>query len=392
MSETKPAADTTTDTASAPSAVDRRQLIRLSAAGALALGAVNLVEGDALAATPEASPSASPTASPGASPIVALPDLTVEQVAIVTGDDPAAISQTGKNWSVYGTDLGSSFRYKDETWLVFGDTFGEYKRDWRSNVLGVSTDADPTDGVTIDRMIEDAPGHAKEILASRKVDFDEMTVIPTYGVAVGDRLFLHSMSVSHWGEPGHWDLGAAGFAYSDDAGQTWTKDPDAILPGDTNWGQVAIEEHDGHLYLFGIPGGRYGDLKLARVVPESLLDFTTWEYWNGSDWSPEVADSAVIVPGPVGELSVRWNSHYQRWLMMYLIDDAGLIVLRTAETIAGPWSDARVVVRSTDYPALYAPFLYPTWNDGPDIWFNMSLFGPYNVFLMRTHMDAAASV
>lgn len=362
--------------------LDRRALLRLSAAGAASLGVAVPSRAEARAATPPASPDPSPAASP-----VALPDLPVEQVAILTGDDPAATTQTGERWEVFGTDLGSSFRHRDRTYLVFGDTFGEYKRDWRSNVLGISTDDDPTDGVTIDRMIEDAPGHAKEILSSRKVDFQEMTVIPTYGVAVGDRLFLHYMSVKHWGEPGHWDLGAAGFAWSDDEGQTWTKDPDAILPGDTNWGQVAIEEHEGFLYLFGIPGGRYGDLRLARVAPDALLDLAAWTYWNGSGWVAAADEAAVLVPGPVGELSVRWNAHYRRWLMMYLIDNEGLIVLRTAEALTGPWSDARVVVRATDYPALYAPFMYPTWNDGPDIWFNMSLFGPYNVFLMRTSLE-----
>lgn len=83
---------------------------------------------------------------------------------------------------------------------------------------------------------------------------------------------------------------------------------------------------------------------------------------------------------------MRWNSHYQRWLMMYLIDNKGLIVLRTAPDLTGPWDDARVAVRSADYPALYAPFMYPKWNDGSDVYFNMSLFGPYNVFLMKTSL------
>lgn len=382
MTQGKPGGDATVAALLRRSQIDRRRALRLSAVGAAALGGTFMHETDAASA-----PTATPAASPAASPVTVLPDLPLEEIAILTGNDPACANQTGTRWEVYGTDLGSSFRYKDQTWLVFGDTFGEYKRDWRSNVLGISTDDDPSDGVTIDRMIEDAPGHAKEILPSRKVDNDEMTVIPTYGVAVGDRLVLHYMSVKHWGEPGHWELGSAGFAWSDDEGQTWTKDPDATLPGDTNWGQVAIEEHDGLLYLFGIPGGRYGDLKLARVEPGALLDPTAWTYWNGADWVMDPAEASVLVEGPVGELSVRWNSHYRRWLMMYLIDNEGLIVLRTAEALTGPWSGARVVVRSTAYPALYAPFMYPTWNDGPDIWFNMSLFGPYNVYLMRTSLE-----
>jgi hypothetical protein len=300
------------------------------------------------------------------------------------------VNQTGAEYGADGTDLGSSFLYNGLTYIVFGDTFDIAKSDWRCNVLAISSDNDPSDGITFDRMIEDRPGHAGELLSARKVDFDEITVIPTYGVAVGDRLFLHYMSVMHWGAPGHWDLGSAGFAWSDDEGQTWTKDETALLPGDTNWGQVAIVDHEDWLYLFGIPAGRYGSGKLARVEPRRLLEIDAWNYWDGSVWSGVSADAAVVVGGHVGELSVRWNPHYQRWLMMYLIDDEGLIVLRTASDLTGPWDDPRVVVRSTDYPALYAPYMYPKWNDGPDIYFNMSLFGPYNVWLMKTSIPDLA--
>jgi hypothetical protein len=321
---------------------------------------------------------------------VAAGDLPLDEVALLTGSDPAAVNQTGADYGVDGTDLGSSFLYDDQVYIVFGDTFGPNKGDWRCNVLAISSDDDPSDGVTFDRMVEDRPGHAKELVPGKKVDFDEVTVIPTYGVAVEDRLYLHYMSVEHWGAPGHWTLGSAGWAYSDDAGENWTRDAQAVWPGDTNWGQVAIEEHEGHLYLFGIPGGRYGGVKLARVVPEDLLRIDTYEYWDGEAWNGDPDKAAVIVEGPVGELSVRWNSYYQRWLMMYLIDNEGLIVLRAAEELTGPWDEPRVAVRSINYPALYAPYMYPKWNDGPEVYFNLSLFGPYNVWLLRTSVPDLA--
>ena len=330
-----------------------------------------------------AAQSATPLATPGATPVA--PDLPIEQVAQLTGLPPS-INDTATHWAVDGTDLGSSFLFHDELRIVFGDTFGPNKTDWRSNVIAISTDDDPSDGITFDRMITDRDGHAKELLAAKRLDFDEITVIPTYGIAVADRMFLHYMSVEHWGAPGHWDLGASGFAYSDDAGETWTKDPEAMWPGDSNFCQVALQEHDGHIYVFGIPGGRYGGVQLARVAPESLLKLNQYAYWTGSAWSDDPASAATIIPPNVGELSVRWNSHYQRWIMMYLNDPAGLIELRTAESITGPWSDPSIAVRATEYPALYAPFMYPKWNDGPDIWFNMSLFGPYQVFLMKTRL------
>lgn len=203
-------------------------------------------------------------------------DLPTEQVAMLTGPGPS-LYNTWDHWEVYGTDLGSSFMFKDEMYIVFGDTFAQYNQDWRSNVAAVTTDDDPSDGITFDRMITDREGHAKELLPSKKIDHVEMTVIPTYGIAVGDRMFLHYMSVKHWGLPGHWELGHSGCAYSDDAGETWTKDPDATWPGNSNFGQVTLEEHEGHIYIWGIPGGRYGGVQMARIVPENILQIHDYE-------------------------------------------------------------------------------------------------------------------
>lgn len=326
---------------------------------------------------------ATPIASPQGTPVSdALP---VEMVAQLTGY--GGINDTVADYGVYGTDLGHTFVAGDELYMIFGDTFAANGSDWRSSAAAVITDDDPGDGLTFERMITDRDGHAAELIPSKKIDFDEITVIPTYGVAVGDRLFLHYMSVRHWGAPGHWELGSSGWAYSDDAGQTWTKDELAVWPGDSNFGQVAIEEHDGYLYIFGIPGGRFGGVHLARVEPEHLLSIDTYAYWTGSDWTAgDPAAAGTIVPAPVGELSVRWSSYYGAWVMMYLNENRYAIVLRTADEITGPWSEDRVVATGVEYPALYAPYQFPKWNDGPEIYFTMSMFGPYQVYLMKTSL------
>jgi Domain of unknown function (DUF4185) len=309
----------------------------------------------------------------------------LRRVATLTG--PESANATHDRYGVWGTDLGHTFEYRDELYLVFGDTFGRDRSDWRSNVAAVSTDADPRDGLTFDRMIEDRPGHAKELLAPGAVPGEEVTVIPTYGVAVGERLYLHYMAVRRWGTPGRWDLNASGLAFSDDGGQSWTVDPATTWPGDSNFGQVAIVAVDGHAYLFGIPGGRFGGMHLARVEEGRLLEKGAYEYWDGAAWVPDEGAAATIVPAPVGELSVRWNAHYRTWLMMYLNEDRYAIVLRTADCLTGPWDEERTVATGADYPQLYAPYILPRWNDGPEIWFTMSLFGPYNVELMQTSLE-----
>ncbi|MDQ3694468.1 MAG: DUF4185 domain-containing protein [Chloroflexota bacterium] len=338
-------------------------------------------------ATPPATSPGAPSATPGATPVTVGRILPVARIAILTGPARDAINPTGEEYEVYGTDLGHTFLYGDELYMIFGDTFGLNKTDWRSNAAAViNIDQDPGGGLIFDRMLTDRPGHAKELLPSKKIDFDEITVIPTYGVAVGDRLVLHYMSVAHWGPPGEWTLGAAGLAYSDDAGETWTKDEAAIWPGDSNFGQVSIVEHAGHLYLHGIPGGRFGGVHLARVAPERLLDFDAYEFWQGAAWDSDITSAATIVPAPVGELSVRWNPYYDTWVMMYLNEDRAAIVLRTADALTGPWSEEWIVATGREFPSLYAPYQFPLWNDGPEIYFTMSLFGPYQVYLMKTSL------
>lgn len=317
---------------------------------------------------------------------------------IAREDGAGSINHTDSRWGLYGADLGHTFMHRGRMYMVFGDSYGEpaadpfssqNHRDWRSNTMArISATANPLQGLVFDEMITDQPGHAKELLHSLKVSGDEISVIPTYGVSVAPRMFLHYMSVNTWGQPGHWTLNYSGLAYSDDDGQNWTKDQNMTWPADSNFGQVAIVENENYLYFFGIPGGRYGGLQLARVEPQAILDRTAYHYWDGNAWqanSPGTA--ATIVPAPVGELSVRWNSYYKKWLMMYLNDPQYRIVLRTADSLTGPWSAEQVIVTGEQYSQLYAPYITPLWNDGPDIFYTMSLFGPYCVDLMRTRLS-----
>lgn len=339
--------------------------------------------------TPEvATPGEPAMSTPRATPVSGTGSLPVELIAQLTGRGDQSVNATAEAYEVYGTDLGHSFMAGDEMYMVFGDTFGINDTDWRSNVAAIiSADSNPSDGLTFDRMITDRDAHAKELISPIDVEGSEVTIIPTYGVAVGDRLFLHYMQVVYWGPPGRWDLGSSGFAYSDDAGENWTVDADATWPGDSNFGQVCIEEHEGHLYIFGIPGGRFGGVQLARVEPDQLLELSAYEYWDGSEWGGDISAAATIVPAPVGELSVRWNSYYETWVMMYLNEDKYSIVLRTADALTGPWSGEHVVATGQEFPALYAPFQLPRWNDRPEIYFTMSMFGPYQVYLMKTSLE-----
>jgi hypothetical protein len=318
----------------------------------------------------------------------------VEFVAWVTG--PESPSQTDINFDIDGTDLGSMFEMDGTLYIAFGDTFGCCRpaggggggSNWRWNALAYTTDRDLEDGVTFDGMITEPDGTARAVLHRLR---DDITVIPTAGIAIEERMYLHYMAVGHWGPPGEWTLNRSGWAYSDDGGETWTQPRDAIWEGDTNFGQAALVEHEDYVYVFGIHGGRFGGVALARVFPDEILDMDAYRYWNGEGWVSELEEAAEVASAPVGELSVAWNEYLERWIMTYLDEIQRAIVIREAPALTGPWSAPLVMVSADDYPSLYGAYLHPWASDGEVIYFNMSQWGPYNVRLIRARLVKAES-
>ncbi|WP_163269281.1 DUF4185 domain-containing protein [Chelativorans alearense] len=312
-----------------------------------------------------------------------------EVVNQVTGPD--GTNDTARRWDVHGTDLGHMFLHEGAMYMVFGDTFGQRgmfgRMNWRSNTIARIADPDPRNGLPIETMITGANGAAKELLYSRKIGGVEKTVIPTYGVSIGGRMYLHYMSVKGWGAPGQWEVRHSGIAYSDDDGHTWVVPPEAVEDRAIGFEQVAVVRDEDVLYTFGIPEGRFGGVKLRRVAAERILDLDAYEYWTGSGWAADPTAASMIVPAPAGELSVAWSKTHESWVMMYFDPERRAVVLRLAPDLTGPWGDAQVVVGAQDYPGLYAPYIVPGSDIDTELYYTMSQWTPYNVFLMRTRLE-----
>jgi hypothetical protein len=331
----------------------------------------------------------------------------VTKVSRVTGATPSGESlpnpnQTHTNYEVYGTDLGIVWdKGGGEVFLAFGDTFGVgwcgnggCGGGWRSNVLARSADTNLTDGLSFTTMIQDSTRHAKEILPSKKVNNDEMTVIPTAGITVGSRHYIHYMSVNHWGEAGLWYTNSAGIAYSDDNGQNWVKHPTARWQNNASWTNnfqmAAFIRNGGFVYMFATPNGRRGNVHLARVPESAVLNISAWRYWDGNGWSTSQAAAQPVAMGIAGELSVSYNASFGRFLMTYLNEDRQAVVLRDAATLTGPWSGEKVLARAAAFPGLYNAFIHPWGTSGTNLYFVMSQWTPYNTFLMRATLAADA--
>ncbi|MBL1073217.1 DUF4185 domain-containing protein [Nocardia sp. 2] len=335
-------------------------------------------------------PVAAPVGAPGLE--------SVRVVGQLTG--PGSANRTDMRWSVDGTDLGLMWETKPgEVAVVFGDTFGKGwqpggagtdQQDWRSNVIGYSTDTDLSDGLTLDTFAQDSRCHAAEILSSRKIGNYEVTTIPTSGFALDDRQYLTYMSVKRWSKiPGMWWTNHGGIAWSDDNGSTWTKSQWAQWDNLFGLGRFQVATmvpHGDHVYMFGTPNGRIGVIGLARVPKDQVLNKTAYQYWIDGVWQPAATAheffATPVVSGTASELSIRYDTASGRWQMVYLDTLRHQIVLRTAAEPQGAWSEPVALLDTDDYPTAYGGFIHP-WSTGNELYFAVSTWNAYNVFLMQ---------
>ncbi|WP_300599305.1 DUF4185 domain-containing protein [Niabella sp.] len=333
----------------------------------------------------------------------------VERIARVTGatgvhETLPNPNRTDLHYNVGGTDLGIAWKMGNgAVGLFFGDTYGRDFRpgaggpgnagDWRSNVLAFSTDKDLSDGITIDEMLPDKNGNARAVIASRH-DPDckgEHTLIPTAAIHAGDADYVHCMNIHCWEVPGKWKTNYSALYRSSDNGKSWSRCTGVQFGSESRFAQAAFVKRKGMVYLLGTPAGRHGAIYLARVSEQALAFGDQYEYWNeGRGWvKKDEAFATPVIAAPAGELSVTYNETLQRWIVVYLDVSRKALVLRDSKEIEKGWSPPKILVRSADYPGLYGSFIYPLETAGTRLYFLMSVWKDYNVFLMKADLKLA---
>lgn len=227
----------------------------------------------------------------------------------------------------------------------------------------------------------------------------------------------------------------------------WFRSSTPYVAGSQNFQQMAYvrepeekvaEGEPRYVYAFGTPAGRQGSAYLSRVPEDDITDLSKYEYWDGEKWvagKPAVAapvigestkstglfgfvvdwanDPNVLggylgglfgakTGGNVSEMSVQYNEYLDKYVVLYA-DGNNDIQMRVADEPEGPWSEPITIATSAEYPGLYAPMIHP-WsgtgalvddNGDPDVsnlYWNMSLWGDYNVVLMQTDVSALQTV
>lgn len=338
-------------------------------------------------------------------------EVSIQIVGPITGPN-SKVPDLMKSLDICGTDLGIMTEADGRIFFAFGDTFGYPCSgvggpNWRSNTLGATANHNPDNGVALNEWLTNPDGTAKAIIeGAHQPPFTgtdgEQTKIPTSMVTVGGRIYLHFMSVHGFAAKGGvWDCNYSQFLYSDDLGKTWNLAAVKFGDNTSNFNMLALtdengsgNEFTGYVYAIGTPCGRFGDAKLGRVAKENVLDPNAWEYYvSGNDpkhsWTPDRAAASEVIPAPIGEGSILWDKWIHRWLFTYLNENTAQIELREAENPWGPWSVPIALATAQQFPQLYGAFMTPSFlrDEGKSLYFVMSMFGPYEAFLMKAELQ-----
>ena len=366
--------------------------------------------------SPLAPPAPAPPAVPwnnGASGYIPVLTGRTTTVELLTGR--TSPNDTVNRFGITGTDLGILWTNggasgKNQVHMALGDTMGDCSVDgdeWRSNILFRSSDRALSDGMRIDDAPMEGPGMAKSILPRSGLP-GETTVIPTAGVAVGQTQYLRYMSVETWGDPGEWTTNYSALAKSTDNGEEWTPVagtartgtgsatllPQNLRPAHSDHvaGQMsAFLKHDGYVYEYMTPSGRNGSAILARVPESAIENMGAYTFWDGAGWVSDKDAAEVVLDGQVSELSVSWSPRLDRFIALYT-DGENDVVMRQSEAPEGPWSGSDILLSFKHLPTLYGAFAHP-WSpaidaSGDDLYFTLSTWDAYNVFLMKTDLAA----
>lgn len=354
-----------------------------------------------------------PTPKPNGTPLNVYSDKisSVYDVAMLTG--ALGKTDTLTEWGIGGTDLG--FPYYDATnnkmVFLFGDTFSSVNKNnagWRSNVFGITSDFDASDGITFDSFINNMPGMAKQVIDSPHDTSNngEYTSIPTGGIELNGTHYVFYMAIKDW-QNNTWNVNYCNVAKSTD-GKNFVKTDNLYWLNDSKKNSLAeanaistlgVTKADaaGHVapgfmqifpyvvgdyvYLFGLSSGRAGGVKLGRVLKGDIESFDKYQYYHGGNWytgaeglskvKDEMDEASYVVLPTVGEVCVSYNKYLDAHMMTYYTNNK--IVFRTSKDLV-KWSKAETVVTNAEFLQLYGGFTHEKYTsaDGKTIYMFVS--------------------
>lgn len=316
----------------------------------------------------------------------------------ISGEGLSNINRTDQVWDVGGTDLGIIWETTPGNYgIFFGDTFGsDFNPNpnspgpngsrWRSNVLAYSKTTNLDQGLVFDRMITGGDGKAKEVLPGAGIG--STSSLPSAAIRANGIDYVHCFKVNSW-VPDLTTQYSTVYKSTDD-GQNWSRVTGVTFAAGSRFALTGYFKKDGFVYMIGTPTYRNRPGYLARIKEDDMENIGNYEYWNGNtrQWvKGDESQATVLIEGTVGELSLIYNETYKKWIVAYFNGAEYNITMRIADDITGPWTTKFVLATGQDYPQLYGSYFHPVSTTGDYLYFTMSMWMPYNVFLMKVELS-----
>ncbi len=314
--------------------------------------------------------------------------------------------------TVWEGDLGVMFTHQQQIYFLAGDTMGSGI--FAPNAIAYTNDHRP--GACLELQWKtDSKGNPQAFFP--RIDPD--STVPAGAISINNVIYVFMMDVTHWGDSESPETHARPLLIkSTDNGTTFS----LVWTGEVNGKFVNIapvissHPHDPTrpmLYLLASGTYRKSPIYLAMTDLGTVEDKRSYRYFAGykNGTSVWVGDQAAATPVAddvrVGELSVAWNEYLDQWLLSYFDytpTGKGTMYFRKAPTLWGSWSEPVEVFSGTaqygwykkektskgvvDWGGPYGGYLLqePTDHNGKIVYFTLSLWTPYTIFLMKADL------
>jgi len=140
--------------------------------------------------------------------------------------------------------------------------------------------------------------------------------------------------------------------------QTKTSDGGTLFFGA---GLLNNVSRDGYIYIYGYKDLNGRHLIVGRFLPEDILNFNRWTYFNGETFVSDINEVAPLIEGVSAELSVTYipSGAFEGKYMLTVMENttSGKISYALSDTPYGSFSDYTQIYQ-TDVSHLRAAFTY----------------------------------
>ncbi|MBP7866100.1 MAG: DUF4185 domain-containing protein [Acidobacteria bacterium] len=296
----------------------------------------------------------------------------------------------------WGSDLGVLVPHGGELWMLVGDVIGD-------GVFAPNTAARTPDTLAVDGLPfswrTDPGGYPLPFFP--RIDPD--STVPAGALSVDGNLYVFLMDVLDWDEPVR---ARAVLACSVDVGSSfqtvWTgPESNRLVNVSPARGPHPDDPGQEVVYLAASGAYRRSPVYLAWCDPADLGSPDRYAWFRGvaggvPQWGEGVAAAVPVLDGvKAGELCLRRNAYLGGWLLSLFDYTTGSLGFWRAASPWGPWTPGRPVftpgTRDWYEAGWYGP--YGGYSDpaldrggGQVVYFTLSLWVPYAVFLMETDL------